>query len=112
MATPAVATEGGIVLWNERIAASLDDVVAEDGSCRGGTERALNHGCVERALNRTRKPFVVVSLLDEIALMVVRYTNPTFDQSIGSHAKIEFAAQSPNIISDKIEAHVYLKFQW
>jgi hypothetical protein len=112
IAKPGVAGGGGIVLWNDGIAAALNDVVMADAVCRYTPGRGLNHHCFKLELNRSRTPFVVVTLLDEIVLMIDRYANPAVGGTIARGASFEFAAHSTNLFTEGIEARLSLKIEW
>ncbi len=111
-ANPAAAGGNRIVVWNERIAAAIDEAVTEDGVCRSVRRPGFNRGCAERELNRHRAPFVAVSFLDEVALLVNRLTTLVLDEEIAERTRVEFVGEATNVFKRDVEAHVYLKFEW
>ncbi len=110
-AKPGAAAGARIVIWSEPIAAALSET-ATDGTCRGPSAGALDHGCAERALNHRRTPFVAVSLLDDIAFLVNRVTNVAVDEKISDNIKVEFIARTTDVVDQEVEARLYLKFEW
>ncbi len=112
-AGPAAAQGGGMVLWDQHFAVSMNELLISDDDCRQGPYRLYRQTCVGNELNITlEREDRHQTLLDRVALFVHRYKDLNLNQELRPGTGIKLKAKLSNLYKQEAEVRVTLRIQF
>jgi len=113
-AQPSAAQEpGGMVLWDQHIATATNQMLLSDRPCQRNPYENAGHSCVENQLNLSfDRGARILSILDELALLVNDARSVDVDRSLDQRARLRFNARIATLTHDEAEVHLTLGLQF
>jgi hypothetical protein len=111
---PVAAQSRGLVFWDQRIAAAVNESLMVDEACRPSPYALYRQTCVNNQLNVTleRSPFEKLTFLDHLALFVHKHRNITATQQLMQGIKFRLGVNLSNIYQQEAKVEARLRVRW
>lgn len=109
---PAVAEERNFVLWDQAIASSLNQRLADEGRCGASAEAVYSSRCRARLNLEFERPVNYFTFIDRVALLAYKYHQIKYSQSLWDNAKLKLAVNLKNIYRQEARAGVELRIRF
>ena len=111
-AAPALASDGGFVLWDQNIASAVSADLPDESRCGGNPYALYSQRCHDRLNLSFDRPINYFTFLDRTALFLYKYHELKYNQSLWDNAKLRFHLNLENVYRQEARAGVELRIRF
>jgi hypothetical protein len=111
-AGPALAEGRNFILWDQAIASSINQRLADEGRCGASPEAVYGSRCRARLNLGFERPVNYFTFIDRVALFAYKYHQIKYTQSIWDNAKLKVAVNLKNIYKQEARAGIELRIRF
>ena len=112
VAPPALANNGGFVLWDQNIASAVSADLLDESRCGANPYAVYSQRCHDRLNLSFDRPINYFTFLDRAALFLYKYHELKYNQSLWDNAKLRFHLNLENVYKQEARAGVELRIRF
>lgn len=109
---PVLAEERNFVLWDDAIASSINQRLADEGRCGASPEAVYGDRCRARLNLGFEHPVNYFTFIDRVALFAYKYHQIKYNQSLWDNAKLKFSINLKNLYRQEARARLELRIRF
>ena len=109
---PALANDGGFVLWDQNIASAVSADVLDESRCGANPYAVYSQRCHDRLNLSFDRPINYFTFLDRAALFLYKYHELKYNQNLWDNTKLRFHLNLENVYKQEARAGVELRIRF
>jgi hypothetical protein len=111
-ATPASANDDGFVLWDQNIASAVSAGLPDENGCGASPYALYSPRCHEQLNLSFDRPINYFTFLDRTALLLYKYHQIKYNQSLWDNTKLRFHVNLKNVYEQEARVGAELRIRF